>query len=154
MLYTRCLPVFFLAYPLHLYFTVFSVLSLPSIFPFTSFSFLPLLLPRLFFVYLCRPATMPDSAKGSSLGGRRSTAGRDSSPVRYPSPYDTTTYSREYRAYFDTDHFASLPSAGSTLTVPFRVSVRYTAAGSWRKRWKYWGGRGGLQLKAACQKMD
>lgn len=85
---------------------------------------------------------VPDSAEGSSSCGRHLSAGRHMSPVRYPPLCEITTYLQAYRAYFGTDHFAGLPSAGAALTVLFGVGVRDAAAGAWRIRRRHWDGTG------------
>lgn len=111
-----CSVVAFLSFPLPL----FPSFLLPLFFYF----------PRLEFFQLFRSADMSDLAHGSCSGGRRSTAGRDSSPARYPPPYDITTYLQEYQAYLYKDRFARLLSARAASTVPFGVGVRSTTVGA------------------------
>lgn len=67
--------------------------------------------------------------------------------------YDITTYIRDYRAFFDTIRFLMLPSAWAVLVVPFESRLRDNAAEAWQKRLKHCGGRGALELQAACQKV-
>lgn len=81
---------------------------------------------------------MPDSAEGSSSRGGGFSAGRDSSPVLYPPPYDSSTYLRDYRAYFGNYRITRLPSVGVALIVRIGTAVLDTTAGTWRNQWKYW----------------
>lgn len=76
---------------------------------------------------------MPELAQGSSSSHWRSSAGRDSSPVRYPPLYDVTIYLLDYRTYFETVHFSMLPSIGATLGILFGSGVRDIAAGAGKK---------------------
>lgn len=97
---------------------------------------------------------MPASAQASLSGGRWSSGSRNESPVRYPPPYDDTSYIRDYAVDFDLTLFSKLPYIGTAMVVCFVSVVCDTAVGACRKRCKHWGGSGASRSQAACLEMD
>lgn len=97
---------------------------------------------------------MPATAQASSSGGCQSAGRVDTLLFCYPSPYDVTTYIKDFSSYFETQRLLMLPTSGSALTVPFGPGSGNKAIGTCRKRWKHWDGRDASTLKAECREMD
>lgn len=62
----------------------------------------------------------------------------DSSPARFPPPYDVLSYMINHEARFKTSRFSVLRAHSASLVVPFKRTTRNTAAETWHKRWKQW----------------
>lgn len=71
---------------------------------------------------------MTDSTKSSFSSRDGSLAEQNSWPVRYPLPYDTTGYSRNYPEYFDMARFSILLFSWAALFVLSLSDVRNTSA--------------------------
>lgn len=84
--------------------------------------FLSLFVPGLllfFSVFSFYGFTLCQLLRRRSSRERWSSAGGDSSPARYPPPYDVTNYIRDFSSHFDTLRFSVLPTSGSVLIASY-----------------------------------
>lgn len=93
-------------------------------------------------------------SQASSLGGRRSSAGGVTTPVRYPPLYDVMTYVQDFSWYFDRLQFSMLLQAGLALCILFGPGLHDTAARAWCRSWRPLRRRGAPTLKTGCPERD